>query len=390
MKYNFDKITDRKNTYSIKVDNLPKGSPADALPLWVADMDFPCAQPIIDALQKRLDMQIYGYTDYNRVDLKKSVSDWFLRRHDWNINTDDIFFSPGVVPAIAVLINILTEPGDGIIIQRPVYYPFTAKIENNGRKVVNNPLVYENGAYTMNFADLESKLANPENKGLILCNPHNPIGRVWTRDELLQVVELCKKYDKWIISDEIHCDLTRIGIKHYPLLSIAPEYSHRIIACTAPSKTFNLAGMHLSNIVIPNDEYKKAWKHFINERLGMDGAGVFSVIAMHAAYTEGEEWLDQLREYLDGNIAYIKDFTEKHLPKAHMVDCQGTYLVWLDLNGYCRDHVQLEQLMQNKARLALDEGYIFGEEGIGFERINVASPRSVIEDCMNRLKNTLE
>ncbi|MBR5484985.1 MAG: pyridoxal phosphate-dependent aminotransferase, partial [Oscillospiraceae bacterium] len=348
------------------------------------------AQPIIDALQKRLDMQIYGYTDYNRVDLKKSVSDWFLRRHDWNINTDDIFFSPGVVPAIAVLINILTEPGDGIIIQRPVYYPFTAKIENNGRKVVNNPLVYENGAYTMNFADLESKLANPENKGLILCNPHNPIGRVWTRDELLQVVELCKKYDKWIISDEIHCDLTRIGIKHYPLLSIAPEYSHRIIACTAPSKTFNLAGMHLSNIVIPNDEYKKAWKHFINERLGMDGAGVFSVIAMHAAYTEGEEWLDQLREYLDGNIAYIKDFTEKHLPKAHMVDCQGTYLVWLDLNGYCRDHVQLEQLMQNKARLALDEGYIFGEEGIGFERINVASPRSVIEDCMNRLKNTLE
>ncbi len=390
MKYNFDKITDRQGTYSIKVDNLPKGSPADALPLWVADMDFPCAQPIIDALQKRLDRQIYGYTDYNRSDLKKSVCDWFLRRHDWNINIDDLFFSPGVVPAIAVLINILTEQGDGIIIQRPVYYPFTAKIENNGRKVVNNPLVYENGAYTMNFADLESKLANPENKGLILCNPHNPIGRVWTRDELLQVAQLCKKYDKWIISDEIHCDLTRIGVKHHPLLSIAPEYSHRIIACTAPSKTFNLAGMHLSNIVIPNDEYKKAWKYFINERLGMDGAGAFSVIAMHAAYTEGEEWLDQLREYLDGNIAYIKDFTEKHLPKAHMVDCQGTYLVWLDLNGYCSDSAELEQLMQNKAKLALDEGYIFGEEGIGFERINVASPRSVIEECMNRLKNALE
>ena len=355
MKYNFDEIIDRSNTYSFKRDCLPEGAPKDSLSFWVADMDFPCADPVIEALHQRIDRKIYGYTAYDNQDVYEAVSGWKIER-------EELSFSPGVVPALAFLIRALTEPGDGIIIQRPVYYPFTIKIENAGRRVVNNPLIHDGNTYRMDYIDLEEKLKNPQNKGIIICSPHNPVGRVWTEDELRQLVDLCKKYNKWIISDEIHCDLTRKGMKHHPLLTVAPDYKDQIIACTAPSKTFNLAGMQISNIVIPNKEYKAKFDFLLDDCFGLMAAPL-GISAMIAAYTHGEEWLDQVREYIDENIAYVHDFLQKNMPEVTMSDTQ---------------------------KVALDEGYIFGDEGKGFERINMASPRSMIVECMERIHKALK
>ena len=409
MKYDFDKIIDRRGTYACKTDTLPAGCPDDALSAWVADMDFLCAQPVIDAIHRRADHGIFGYTLYENEDCKKAVSGWYQRRFGWEISHGDLFFSPGVVPAIGFLVQALTEPGDGIIIQKPVYYPFMKKIDANGRRIVNNALVRRQRDcedpqmfdYVMDYADLEMKMADPSNKGMILCSPHNPVGRVWTREELQQVLELAVRYDKWIIADEIHCDLTRNGVTHTPLLKLAaelaPDFRDRIIACTAPSKTFNLAGLSFSSIVIPGAEFKKKWNRVVDEQFGLGfGCNPLSLAGVCAAFNEGEEWLDQLRDYLDGNMAYIRAFIKQHLPKVSMADCQGTYLVWLDFREYCSDGEggynvdKLEKAMQDIARVALDEGYIFGREGAGYERINVAMPRSMVEECMLRMKKAAE
>ncbi len=390
MKYNFDTLVNRKGTYAVKLDAMPEGSHPDAVSVWVADMDFPVAQPIIDALHARIDRQIFGYTLYENEELKATVTGWFAKRFDWKVAAEDVFFSPGVVPAIAFLIQALTEPGDGVIIQRPVYYPFAAKIEGNGRVVYNSPLVNDGGVYTMDYDDLEVKFADEKVKGMVFCSPHNPVGRVWKEEELRRLVAIAKKYDKWIISDEIHMDLTRKGISHHPLTKVAPEYADRIILCTAPSKTFNLAGMQLSNVIITNDDYKAKWAQVIDVEVSCGMANPFGIEATIAAYTEGESWLDQLRDYLDGNIAYIASFLKENLPKAVMSAPEGTYLVWIDLNAYISDPVALERLMQNTAKVAFDEGYIFGEEGNGFERINVATQRSVIEEVMKRMKLAID
>ena len=310
MKYNFDEIIDRTGTYSLKNDLVPEGTRADNLRMSVADMEFSCAEPILTALHQRIDRKIFGYTSYNNDLLKSAVTGWFRRRYQWEIEKDDIFFSPGVVAAFAFLSSILAQEGDGIIIQSPVYYPFGTKIEGNGRKAVRNPLVYKNGEYHMDYEDLEKKLADPKNKGVLFCSPHNPVGRVWTEEELRKLVDLCKKYDKWIISDEIHCDLTRNGVQHHPLLKVAPDYKDRIVVCTAPSKTFNLAGMQLSNIIIPNKEYQKKWMEFTDERFSLSICNPLALTAVAAAYNECEDWLDELKTYLEGNIADANKFIE--------------------------------------------------------------------------------
>lgn len=385
MKYDFDRIVDRDGTNAVKTDVLPEGMPEDCLSLWVADMDFPCAEPIIKALHERVDRRIFGYTVYDNKEYKSAVTGWFQRRYGWEIDPEDIFFSPGVVPGFTVLINILSEPGDGVIVQQPVYYPFTIKIEANDRRVVNNALIYRDGHYEMDYEDLEQKLADPANKGILFCSPHNPVGRVWTEKELRRLVDLCKKYGKWIIADEIHCDLTRKGVTHHPLLKVAGDYQDHIFACTAPSKSFNLAGMSMSNIIIPNKSFHKKYTDWITVRNGNDVISPFGQVATVAAYTEGEEWLEQVRDYIDGNIAYVKAFMAEHFPKVVIPETEGTYLMWIDFNGYCSDAGKLERWMQQEAGIALDEGYIFGEAGKGFERINVASPRCVIEQCMERM-----
>lgn len=388
MKYNFDKTINRAGTHSIKLDALPKGSSPDALPLWVADMDLPCAQPIIKALHDRIDRQIFGYTLYNNEECKTAVTEWYRKRFQWEIPKEDIFFSPGVVPAISFFLNFLTKEGDGIIIQKPVYHPFSDKILENGRTVVNNALIKKGNTYEMDFDDLDRKFADAGTKGMILCSPHNPTGRVWTETELRQVADIAKKYDKWIISDEIHSDLTRAGITHLPLLTVAPDYQERIIVCTSPSKTFNLAGMQISNIVITNKRYQEQWMSMVAGRFGIEDCNPFGLTAMAAAYTKGGEWLDQVKDYIDANIRYVEAFVKKHLPKAEVIDCQGTYLVWLNLNGYCGDAEELELAMQ-QANVALNEGYIFGKEGRGFERINVATQRKNVEECMKRIQKAV-
>jgi cystathionine beta-lyase len=390
MKYDFDKVVDRRGTHSMKLDCLPEGAPSDALSLWVADMDFPCAEPIIRALHERVDRMIFGYTVYDSEECKQAIIGWFKRRYDYEIAPEEIFYSPGVVPAIGFLLNMLSEEGDGIIIQRPVYYPFTNKILGNNRKVADNALIYEDGKYRMDFADLEEKLADPANKGLILCSPHNPAGRVWTEEELNRTVDLCKKYDKWIISDEIHCDLTRAGVTHIPLLKLRPDYKDRIVQCTAPSKTFNLAGMQMSNIIIPNPEYRKKWLHETADKFSLELPTTLGLTALIAAYNEGDEWLDQVKAYIDGNFAFAREYIEREIPKAKVVEAEGTYLLWVDLNAYCRDSEELKDKMCNQARVALDEGYIFGEEGIGFERLNLACTRATLTECLERMKKALE
>ncbi len=386
MKYNFDEIIDRSGTSATKMESLPKGCPDDALPLWVADMDFACAEPILKALHERIDKKIFGYTMYDTDECLGAVLNWYKKRYGWEEQKENLFFCGGIVSAYAVLLNLLTKEGEGVVIQRPIYYPFTIKANSNGRQIVDSPLIYADGNYTIDFDDLDKKMAEPNNKVLVFCSPHNPAGRVWTEAEIRKVVDICKKYDKWIICDEIHCDLLRCGMTFHPILKVAPDYADRIAVCTAPSKTFNLAGMKTSNIVIHNKELQAAWKELIGGKLSMNGAGTLGLTAMIAAYNEGEEWLEQLKEYLDGNFAYIDAFLKEHLPKAHMVPSEGTYLAWIDFNGYVDgDAEKLEEIMQKKARVALDEGYIFGDAGRGFERINIATPRSVVEDCMDRI-----
>ncbi len=392
--FDFDELIDRTNTQSIKCMVLPEGCPSDALALWVADMDFKCAPVIIEALQKRINHGIFGYSLYETSELKEAICGWFESRFDWKIDDPrHIVYSPGVVPAISFLLQALSKPGDKIIIQRPVYYPFTDKIEASGRQVVNNPLICSIADnklnYRMDLDLLDKQLADKDTQGMILCNPHNPVGRVWTEEELKAVLELAKKHKKWIISDEIHMDLTRKGIKHIPLLKIAGDYADQVIACTAPSKSFNLAGMQLSNIVIPNEEYRKAFLAISDKLNGVGIPNPFAISATIAAYTQGDSWLDALREYLDSNIALVEHFVSEHLPLAKIAPCEGTYLMWLDLRAYESDYKKLEDKMQHKAKLALDEGYIFGEEGRGFERINIASPRSVIEDALKRMEQAL-
>lgn len=386
--YDFNQPVNRLGTNSLKWDHMTlalEHAPADALPLWVADMDFPCAAPIIQALHERVDRLIFGYSVQHDDDYYQAVTGWFQRRFSWAIDPGHIFYSPGVVPALGNLLKCLSKEGDGIIIQSPVYYPFAKKILNNKRVVVNNPLHKDENGYSMDYVDLENKLKNPQNKGLIFCSPHNPVGRVWREDELKELVRLCQKYDKWIISDEIHCDIIRQGQRHFPLERIAPEYKQRIFTCTAPSKSFNLAGLQLSNIIINDPLIQAAWLEETPYKEGPASPNPFAIVATIAAYNQSEDWLDQVNIYLDENVRYVEQYLAKHLPLVKVSPCEGTYLMWLDFNGYGLTPEALEEKMLQRAKVALDEGYIFGEEGRGFERINIACPRLILTKSLERI-----
>lgn len=387
-KYNFDKVIDRKGTSCVKWDFKSRCSPKateNGLPFWIADMDFECAPPIIDALHKRIDHKIFGYSSSDTKEYKDAVCNWYKRRFDYEINRDSIFHSPGIVPAVAFLTRILTQEGDGIIIQKPVYYPFEAKVTNNNRRIVNNSLKLENGSYTIDFKDLEEKAKDESTKVFILCNPHNPVGRVWKKEELENIVDICKKNNLWIIADEIHSDIIRKGQKHTVLETVAPEYKDRIITCIAPSKTFNLAGMQLSNIIIHDKGMQEKWMIEIRDKFNVYAPNPFGIVSTIAAYNECEDWVDELNEYLDGNIEYIDKYLKENLPKVKLIPTEGTYLAWLDFREYGLSETELEDLMMTKAEVLFDEGYIFGEEGKGFERINVACPRVLLEECMDRI-----
>ncbi|MEF9992412.1 MAG: MalY/PatB family protein [Romboutsia sp.] len=390
--YDFDKIVNRENTNCVKWDfrtNCSEKATQDALPFWIADMDFECSKPIIDELHKIVDHKIFGYSSHKSDEYYDAVCNWYKRRFNWEINKDDIFYCSGVVPAISFLIRILTDEGDGIIIQEPVYGKFKAKIESNNRIVVNNSLIYENNTYKMDYDDLEEKATENKNKVLILCSPHNPVGRVWKNEELEKVIKICKKHNVWIIADEIHSDLTRKNRIHIPLETVCKDYRDKIITCTSTSKSFNIAGMQIANIIINNKEVQEKW---INElsNFGIVSPNPFAIGAVIAAYNNSEDWLDELNEYLDGNMDFVKSYIDEHLPRVKFIYPEGTYLAWLDFNDYNFSSDELEDLMMKEAKVLLDEGYIFGTEGIGFERINVACSRYLLKECMDRIKKNLD
>ncbi|HHV19196.1 MAG TPA: pyridoxal phosphate-dependent aminotransferase [Thermoanaerobacterales bacterium] len=379
---------DRSKNYSSKWDELGKMyGRDDLLPLWVADMDFMSPKPVIEAIEARAKQGIYGYTS-KPESYFESVARWMKKRHDWDVKTDWMIFSPGVVPALSFIVNALTHPGDKILVQSPVYYPFFKVIENNGRRVVNNPLLFNDGRYTMDFDDLEEKVKDPQVKLLFLCSPHNPVGRVWTEEELKKLGRICIDNNILIISDEIHQDILYPGVKHTPFASISEEFALNSITCTAPSKTFNLAGLQTSSIVIPNKIYYDVYKNFMT-RIHLLRNNAFGLVALEAAYTYGEEWLDQFLEYLDGNLKTLSEGIEKDIPQIKIIKPEGTYLVWMNCRELGFDSKHLSDFMINKARLALDDGYWFGTGGEGFQRINLACPRAYVNEALTRLKKAV-
>lgn len=389
MEYNFDKIIERKNTGCVKYDAAEKmNMPEDIIPLWVADMDFQSPQGVIDRLREAVEHGIFGYSEEPDA-YYEAVAAWYRRRFGWETKREWLVKTPGVVFALSAAVRAFTKEGDGILIQQPVYYPFKRTIEQNNRVVVNCSLKLEDGKYRMNFEELEKLAAREDVKMMVLCSPHNPIGRIWEEWELRQVGEICLKHGVKIVSDEIHSDFVYPGHKHHVLASLSEEFADITMTCTAPSKTFNLAGLQASNIFISNEEMRKAYQNVLQ----VEGCGELNrmgMIACQAAYETGEEWLEQLIQYLKGNLDYIRNFLQEKLPKVHLIEPEGTYLLWMDFRELGLSADAQKELMVQKAKLWFDEGTMFGEEGAGFERVNIACPRSVIVRAMSQLEEAIK
>jgi cystathionine beta-lyase len=357
------------------------------LPMWVADMDFVSPQPVMEALVARAEHGIYGYTTAADA-YHSAVVSWMKRRQGWEIAPEWICTTPGVVPAVNMLVRTFVAPGDKVLIQPPVYPPFFKAVQNNGAQLLANPLIYDNGRYRMNFVDLEQKAQDPQLKMAILCSPHNPVGRVWTPDELARFGEICIKNQVLIVSDEIHGDLILNGHVFTPLASMSQDFAERAVVCTAPSKTFNLAGLHTSNIIIPNRQIRASYKKTLLST-GLFGVNSFGVVALEAAYEHGEEWLDQVLDYIQGNLNFLEEYVSQHIPQIRVVRPEGTYLVWLDCRRLGLGKWELKDLMLNEAGVYLDDGFIFGPEGEGFERVNIACPRSILAEALERIRNAI-
>lgn len=385
----FDKVVDRKNTRSLKYDfALRRGMPEDVLPLWVADMDFKTSSYVEDALIERAGHGIFGYSEV-QTPYFEIVRDWMKKHHDWNVKDEWLVKTPGVVFALAMAVKAYTNAGDGVLIQLPVYYPFSEVIKDNGRKVVSSNLYLgEDGRYYMDFDDFEKKIVEEHIKLYFLCNPHNPVGRVWTKEELTRIGDICLKHHVIVVSDEIHQDFIFKG-KHLVFANLKKEYEDISITCTSPSKTFNLAGMSISNIFIPNRDLKKKFRREL-DAAGTSQLGVMGLVACEAAYSKGEEWYDAMLSYVKENIEFTENYVRENLTGVRMVEHEGTYLVWLDFRGTGIADDELERLIIHKAKLWLDSGRIFGECGNGFQRINVACPMSVLKEALDRIKNALE
>lgn len=388
MKYNFDEEINRFNTSSVKwdeVDTIFNGE--NLLPMWVADMDFKVPEPVIEAIKQRAEHGIFGYTARNDS-YYEAIINWMQRRHNWKVEKDWICHAPGVVPALGMIVRTFTKPGDKIIIQSPVYYPFTNVVEKNERVIVQNPLKYEDGKYVMDFEDLESKI-NHDVKMIIISSPHNPVGRVWKKEELTQLGDICLKHNILVVSDEIHFDLILKGHSHTPFASISEEFAQNSIICTAPSKTFNLAGLQTSNIIIPNKNIREKFTNTL-ESLFIGMTSTFGLVATESAYRYGDEWLDQLLVYLQKNLEFLTDYINQNIPELKVIPTEGTYLVWIDCRELGLEAKELEHLMQKEARVALDEGYIFGKSGEGFTRMNIACPRSILEEGLKRIEKAVK
>lgn len=388
MPVDFDTVPNRRGTNCFKYDFAREmGMPEDVLPLWVADMDFPTAPAVLERLHALAEHGIFGYTGVKDAYFS-AVHNWYAQRFGWETQRSWLVTTPGVVFAIAIAIRAFTQKGDAILIQQPVYYPFANKVTENDRQLVVNPLILKNGRYEMDFADMERKIADNHVKMLLLCSPHNPVGRVWTKEELLRVGEICQKHGVLVVSDEIHADFTYAGHTHRVFASVKSEFADFTITCTAPSKTFNLAGLQNSNIFIPNRQLRHAYKKELSA-CGCGGTNCMGMAACQAAYEAGADWLEQLKQYLAGNLAYIRQFLREKLPDIALIEPEGTYLVWLDLRKLGLTEQQQRQLIVQDAKLWLDTGTLFGQGGEGFERINIACPRATIEQAMQRLERAV-
>lgn len=381
----FDTIVDRRNTYSLKYDFAQKRNmPTDLLPLWVADMDFKVSSYIQEALLKQIEHGIFGYSDVQE-EYFEAVRKWMKSHHDWDVEEKWLVKTPGIVFALAMAVKAFTEEGDEVLLQQPVYYPFGEVILDNGRRVVSNTLVQdESGSYRIDFEDFEERIIKERIKLFFLCNPHNPVGRVWSREELIRLGDICHKHHVIVVSDEIHADFVFKG-KHKSFINLKKEYGELGIVATSPSKTFNIAGLQISNIFIPNPELRKKFTKQI-DAAGYSQLNVLGLVAAKAAYEHGEEWYETMHKYVAENIAYTKLFLEEKLPQIKLVENEGTYLLWLDFRGLKLSEGALEDLIIQKAKLWLDSGRIFGEAGCGFQRINVACPRKTLTEALTRLE----
>ncbi len=385
-KYDFDVITDRRNTNSLKYDfALQRGKPADVLPLWVADMDFKTVPEVREALAEKAAHGIFGYSEPDDGYFF-AIETWFSKHFGWTPERKRLVLSCSVIFSLCNLIEAVTEPGDAVIINPPVYYPFGESILENNRKLVTSDLVYRDGRYFMDFDDFEQKIIKENVKMYVLCNPHNPVGRVWRTDELKRLSEICLKHGVFVVSDEIHGDFVYPGHDFISYATLGEKALKHAAICTSASKTFNLAGLHNSNTYIYDDEVRQRFLTIQNKK-GYSQSNIMGIVACKAAYTYGEQWHRELVEYLTGNLWFLRDYLKENIPGIRLVEPEGTYLAWLDCKGLGYSDEDLNDIIVNKAKLWLDAGNIFGKPGEYFERINIACPREVLGDALQRLKN---
>jgi len=385
MPFDFDTVLDRYNTNCVKYDSATKpGYPADILPLWVADMDFKAPQCVTDALRKVVEHGIYSYS-ITSDGYYEAVCNWFRNRFDWQVEKEWVVKTPGVVIGVAAGVRIMTQPGDAIIIMTPVYAPFYEVVRRNDRKLVESAMCYENGRYTIDFVDVEAKIRENEVKAMILCSPHNPVGRVWTLEELQELGRICYKYGVQVISDEIHCDFTMPGYPHTPFIKACPELAESAMVCTAPSKSFNLAGLEASNIFIPGEKLRQAYQRELN-RIYSGGLNCMGIAGCQAAYEGGAQWLDACKAYIYENRDYVRKFLQENIPQVKLVESEGTYFAWLDFTELGMTEEELNNMIVFKAKLRLIDGGTFGKEAAMFQRMILACPRAIMEKAMNQLK----
>ncbi len=387
---NFDEVIERRNTNSLKYDFAKRrGLPEDVLPLWVADMDFKTSSYVEDALVERTRHAIFGYSETG-ADLSddsyfNAVAGWMKRHHDWDVDIRWLIKTPGVVFALAMAVQAFTKEGDAVLIQQPVYYPFSEVIEDNKRVIVSNDLVLgDDNRYHIDFEDFEKKIVENNIKLFFLCNPQNPTGRVFTKEELTKLGDICLKHEVLVVSDEIHNDFALYG-EHTVFAKVKKEFEDNCIICTSASKTFNLASMLMSNIFIPNQKIRRAFKKQI-DAAGISQLSILGIVATRTAYEKGEEWYENVISYIKENIAYLKKYTEENLPGVKVIDGEGTFLPWLDFRGTGLSSEEIDKRIIYDAKLWLDSGRIFGKVGDGFQRINVATPRSILEECLRRIR----
>lgn len=379
MTYDFDKIISRCNTNSVKWDTHP-----NILPMWVADMDFETAPAVKAAVQRRAEHGVFGYVHVPDT-YYEAIINWFSRRHHWQMKKEWIIYTTGVVPAISAIIKAMTQPGDGVLIQTPVYNCFFSSIKNNGCNVIENELVYHDNTYSIDFEDLEQKASDPSTKVMILCNPHNPAGRVWTLEELKHIGDICIRHQVFVIADAIHCELIMPGYEYIPFASISKEFEQHSATCSSPSKSFNIAGLQIANITISDDAIRRRVDRAIKTN-EVENVNPFGIEALMAAYNESEDWLTQLNLYIYSNYQYLCDFFSTNLPQFPVTKLEGTYLVWIDISVLNKPSKTVTKELKTQESIWLNEGVMYGASGDNFVRLNIACPRQTLTDGLMRLR----